>query len=445
MAAKKSSKKGKEGAREAFKGTIEVAFDYNGGTRYNIESGHIVYIMIESNYLSDSVIPVVFMSINVNSKMYSMITESNKTSKFYLKIEKTNVMGNVPITKKVLEGAFSYVTSATSPNITDKLNSTNKGETDNSFRSINVGLVQTEMIDLMRKSFDEGVYRDTDQNTLLGLALEGLPKVVIETPQYNEPIKQEIYKPSASRYRFIEQIFNMKSFYDTRYTFFMDFDRTYLLSQKGNAVDAGDGDCNSIIIEIGDVDDRETFYSGFKVENGAYRIRVNASDTNVVVNEGTEKVTNNIVAIDDEKSLQDLKLNMNNTAGSATKPMYVRSRDAAILKNSMENDTVLVEIMKQNIDSTVFTPNKEINVNHYGKYAKYNGRYLLNYKREFYKMSADQFTVTCNVGLKKVNSNEVSGAESDNYTTDNPAVSPSASISSSSNKAISYPSRKASR
>ena len=444
MAAKKSSKR-KESAREAFKGTIEVAFDHNGGKRYEIESGHIVYIMIESNYLSDSVIPLVFMSINVNSKMYSMITESNKTSKFYLKIEKTNVMGNVPITKKVLEGSFSYVTSSTSPNITDELNDPEKGDTDNSFRSINVGLVQTEMIDAMKKSFDQGVYRNTDQNTLIGIALEGLPKVVIEPPLYNEPIKQEIFKPSSSRYRFLEQIFTMKSFYDTRFTFFMDFDRAYLLSQKGNAVPAGDGDCNSIIIDIAEIDEREAFYSGFKIDNGAYKIKVNASDTNVVVNEGTEKVTNNIIAIDDEKNLQNLKLNMNNTANSEVKPMYVRSRDAAILKNSMENDSVLVEIMKQNIDSTVFTPNKEINVNHYGKYAKYNGKYLLNYKREFYKMSADQFTVTCNVGLKKVTSDEVSGAYSDNYKSDNPAVSQSASVSSSSNKAIQYPSTKASR
>lgn len=444
MANKKSSKR-KESAREAFKGTIEVAFDHNGSERYQIESGHIVYIMIESNYLSDSVIPVVFMSISVNSKMYSMITESNRTSKFYLKIEKTNVMGNVPITKKVLEGTFSYVTSATAPNITDKLNDPDKGETDNSFRSINIGLVQTEMIDLMRKSFDQGVYSQTDQNTLIGVALEGLPKVVIEPPTYNEIIKQEIFKPAASRYRFLEQIFNIKSFYDTRFTFFMDFDRAYLLSQKGNAISAGDGDCTSIIIEIAEIDDREAFYSGFKIENGAYKIRVNASDTNVVINEGTEKVTNNIIAIDDEKDLQDLKLNMNNTANSEVKPMYVRSRDAAILKNSMENDSVMVEIMKQNIDSTVFTPNKEININHYGKYAKYNGKYLLNYKREFYKMSADQFTVTCNVGLKRVNSNEISGALSDNYSSDNPAVSQTASISTSSNKAISYPSTKASR
>ena len=401
--------------------------------------------MIECNYLSDSIIPVVFMSINVNNKMYSMITESYQSSKFYLKIDKTNVMGNVPITKNVLEGSFSYITSSTSPNITDQLNDPEKGDTDNSFRGINIGLVKSDMVDVMRKSFDLGAFRDTDQNTLIGIALEGIPKVVIEPPTYNEIIEQEIFKPTQTRYRFIEQIFNMKSFYDTNFTFFMDFDQAYLLSQKGNAISAGDGDCNSIIVEIAEIDDGEAFYSGFKIENGAYKIRINASDTNVVVNEATSKVSNQIIAIDDEKPLQTLDLSMNNPKEGSDKPMFVRTRDAAILKNAMETDNVLVELMKQNIDSSVFTPNKEINVNHYGKYAKYNGRYLLSYKREFYKLTADQFTVTCNVGLKKVVANEVAGADTNSYAGNPDIDSPSANISSSAQLATSYPSVRASR
>lgn len=443
MAAKKSSNG--EGAREAFKGTVTVAFDYNGSQRYEIEPGHVTYIMIESNYLSDTIMPMIFMSLNVNSKMYSMITESYQSSKFYLKIDKSNVMANTPISKNVLEGSFSYLTSSTSPNITDELNDVDKGETDNSYRNINIGLVKSDMVDSMRKNFDQGAYKDTDQNTLLGVGLDGMDNVVIEEPTYNEPISQEIYKPSETRYKFIQQVFNTKSFYDTDFTFFSDFDRTYLLSQKGNPVPAGDGDYTSIIIEIGAVDDGETFYSGFTTQNGAYRIRVNASDVNVVVNEATEKISNNVIGIDDEKPLQDLKLSVNNSKKSTEKNMYVKTRDAAILKNAMETDNVVVELMKQNIDSSVFTPNKEINIKHYGKYAKYDGRYIMSYKREFYKLTADQFTVTCNVGLKKVVADEVAGATSNTYPGDMDVDSSSARITSSAQKAVSYPSVKASR
>ena len=120
------------------------------------------------------------------------------------------------------------------------------------------------------------------------------------------------------------------------------------------------------------------------------------------MNEGTEKVANQIISVNDDAPVQQLDLNINNSEGSDTKQMFVRTDNAALYKNELETDTIITEIMKQHIDGSPFTPNKCIVVNNYGEYNKYNGKYLMIYKREFYKCIAGEFVMSCNVGLKKI-------------------------------------------
>ena len=295
-----------------------------------------------------------------------------------------------------------------------------------------IGLISIDLTNALRKSFNN-VYNNIDQSTLVGLALEGTD-VVIEKLKYNESYDSIIVPPITSRLQMLEFVFNKSAFYDTMFRYFMDFDRSYLLSKEGNAVDAGDGKLSSIIVDIRSVTEDESYYEGMEIKDGAYYLYVNPANTNVTLDQGTEKVANRIIAVDDNSDMQQLDLDINSTQGSDTKDLFIRSDNAPLYKNELESNTAIIELVKKNIDGIIFTPNKCITINNYGDYAKYNGKYIMIYKKEFYKCTAGEFVVSSNVGLKKVGNIESAGSKSNSNTKKNLAANTSATKRSSASK-----------
>ena len=384
-------------SRQAYTATVELAFDYNG-IREDIDPEKIVYIMIEHDY-ENQVLPVIFISLSVNNDLYNKIVKYKESAKFYLNIKKSNKNSIASLSKKSISGSFNYIPSTSNPNFQEDL--TDVGDfLDNSYKRIMIGLVSIELTNALRKSFNQ-VYNNIDQKTLIGLALEGTNCVIEQIP-YNQEYSSILIPPISSRYQMLNFIFKKDNFYDTNFRYFMDFERSYLLSKRGDPIDAGDGQLSSVIVDIRSVTEEESYFDGIEIKNGAYYIYINPSNSNVTLNEGTEKVANQIVSIDDDSLVQQLNLDINNSQGSSTKQMFIRSDNAALYKNELETNTIITEIIKQHIDGSYFTPNRSILVNHYGEYSKYNGKYLMIYKREFYKCIAGEFVMSCNVGLKKI-------------------------------------------
>ena len=382
--------------RQAYTAKIELAFDYNG-IRERINPEKIVYLMIEHDY-ENQVLPIIYISLSVNNNLYNKIINYKKFAKFYLNITKQNKNSLSSLSKKSISGTFSYIPSTTNPNFQEELSS-GDNFIDNSYKRIMIGLVSIELTNKLRKSFN-GIYNNIDQKTLIGLALEDT-NCIIENIPYNEKYSSILIPPISSRYQMLKFIFEKDNFYDTNFRYFMDFENSYLLSKRGDSINAHDGQLSSIIVDIRSVTTEEAYYDGIEIKNGAYYIYINPTNSNVTINEGTEKIANQIIAVD-EDNIQNLNLDINNTDGSNVKQMFVRSDNAALYKNELETNTIITEIMKQHIDGSAFTPNKSILVNNYGEYQKYNGKYLMIYKREFYKCIAGEFLLSCVVGLKKI-------------------------------------------
>lgn len=387
--------------RQAYSATVELAFDYNN-QRVNIEPENIVYVMIESDY-ENQVLPIIYVVMAVDSDMYTNIIRYKETAKFYLNINKQNKNTVASISKNCISGSFSYIPSAQNPNYTEQLNK-DSGFVDTSYRRIMVGLVSIELTNKLRNSFN-GVYQGIDQATLIGMALEGTD-CIIEELTYNDYFDSIMIPPIASRYKLLQYIFDKGAFYDTNFRYFMDFEKSYLLSKKGDAIDAGDGELSSVIVDIRSVTEDEAYYNGIEIKNGAYYLYINPSNSTVTLNQGTEKVANQLVVVDEEKtSMMDISINK--TEGSDIKQSFIRSdtrnqTNAAIYKNELETNSIITEILKQHIDGSPFVPNRSILVNNYGEYSKYNGKYLLAYKKEFFKCVAGEFILSCVVGLKKI-------------------------------------------
>ena len=401
--------------QKAYKGEITLAFDYKATAtsqvvRENIEPERIAYLMIEHKYENVNILPVIYVSINLSSDMFTKVVNTPETSKFYLKIRKKDALSKTSIYKKVLEDTFTYVTSTTSANYSEGLN--DNVMKDSTYKTIMIGLVSESMTNQLRQSYN-GIYNNIDQNKLVKLALDGLGDTIMQPLDYNNKYKSVLIPPISSRYKLLSFLFDKDQFYNSNFTFFMDFNKTYLVSKNATPIEG----VKNVIINIEDYTAADAADDGFTINNGAYILKINANNTNVIVNNALSKVGTNIVNYDAELGVQKFSLNgINNTEGNTSKTIYTRDISAAALKNELDSTSVMLELLKQNIDSEIFTPEKVFDVVNYKDYSKYDGKYILSYKREFfYPSNSGEFILTCTAALKRTGQEELATATEDSY------------------------------
>lgn len=376
----------------------DVSLSYIKGSKVTeIEPDKIRSIVISHDY-ETKVMPVIVLSLCIGSELYSDIVNYKDVSKIYLKIQFRDANSDTSIARDYINDQFTYFLSSTSPNYSKTLNEANTNA-DSDYKTLYIGLMSMTLMNDIRSSFN-GVFKDIDQNTLIQMALNGT-NVVLKEPTYNNKYDAIIIPPIDSRSKMISYIFDMDPFYDTDYLYFMDFDESYLLSRDGIAVHQDNGTLDDIIIDVRDVTSEEAYYEGMQIKNNAYYIYVNPANCNVSINQCAEKVANRIVGFSEDK-MEIVDLDINRSLGSDVKIAYHRTSNVMLYKNSIESSSLTIEVVKENIDSRVITPNKSIMVSNYEEFSDYNGKYLLMYKHEVITGNAGEFTVTSSFGLKKL-------------------------------------------
>lgn len=397
---------------KVYKGSIKVTFLYKGKTKIVINDDQIVYLMIESNYNNSHILPIIYLSVSIDNDLYNKITEDSSASKFNINIKKKNAMSKSSVQQKVISENFNYVTSSNSVNYTSILNEGAKevsgnsktASNDQSYRTLMIGLVSIKQTNALRKNFN-GIYNNIDTSTLLAIALEGT-ETIVETPKHNTNYESYYVSPVTTRFQMINALFKRNPFYDTQFRYFMDFDRSYLLSKDGKAVQVAKGTPQNVIIDIKDITDTDAYKEGFTEANGSYVVYINSSDVSIIENNSTEKVTTNIVAVDDDTSgTLSTGIDGNTSEDSDTKVTYVRANNAKVVRNDIESNNVLIQLIKRNIDTAIFTPNRSITIRNFVGNEKFNGNYVLLSKKEVYKLNAGEFTIACTVSLSRVPDN----------------------------------------
>lgn len=389
--------------RKTFMAEVELSYIKNNSAQ-RIETDRIQNIVICHDYETHSMCTII-LSLNVSSELYTDMVKYRNEAKVYLKIQYIDAHSDTSLSKDYIEGQFSYFLSSTSPNYTTRLDESNTNA-DSNYQNIHIGLMNMKSIDELRCSFD-GVFKQIDQNTLIYMAIQDT-KIVVQQPTYNAKYDAMIVPPIVSRARFIKFLFDIDPFYDTDYLYFIDFDRAYLLARDGKAVSANDDTLDDIIIDVREVTTEEAYYDGMEIKDGAYYIYVNPANTNVALNQSTEKVANVLIAMDEDGS-QRVKLDINRSVGSGEKITYQRTDNPLLYKNAIESSSLIIELVKENIDSRYITPNKRIMVKNYSDYSDYDGAYLLMYKHEVITGKAGEFTVATALGLKKLGNIESIG------------------------------------
>jgi hypothetical protein len=173
--------------------------------------------------------------------------------------------------------------------------------------------------------------------------------------------------------------------------FFVDFNRAYLLDWSGDPIDARDGQYNTVFLNVTDLTDGAAFSDGLQVVNGAYYIQINPAKINIEINKKLDKIADQVIYIDDEGKVTYMDLDITKNQESITKQSFERGADAILEKNKLQSNQVFIDLYKEQVDTSILTPNKLYMLTNYKK-PEYNGRYAMVYKKEVYKNVNGEFT-----------------------------------------------------
>ena len=382
--------------RSAYKYDVQASFIL-GSDSTDINPNHIQYVIIDSNY-ELIYMPVIYISLSVDSTLYDKIINNEKSGKIYLKIDRYNEYSQNKLYKNYISGQFTYITSTNNANFVEDLSP--EGDTD-TYTVVSLALMNMDILNNEKQSFN-GIYKDIDQGTLILKAFEGM-KSVICPPKYNPLYGMVMIPPLSSIHKYLNHLYDLCPFYDTNYMFFIDFERAYLLDYSGNYCPCDDGQKENIMLEINSILDEKSYYEGMEERDDGYYIYINPAYSNVFMNKRTDKIMNQLVFIGDDGEIQKADIDVNISDDSAVKQIFVRKNDefAKLYMNIMNGNAVDVQIMKEDIDPSIFTPNKSFYVTN-NKDHSVDGKYTLKYKKEVIKNISGVFKCSVDIGLRKV-------------------------------------------
>lgn len=376
---------------KAYGAEIKLSFIYgdNEENVFDIDPNYISYMIIMSNY-ENQVIPIIMMSINVKDELYELLLKYKNLSKFYLSINKSNILSNSPLAHHSFTDYFSFIMSDNSPNTHKKINS------DESYRVLNIGLISYKMINNNRKTFN-GIYKNIDTNTLINIALEGID-CIYEGIYYNKKFDTIIIPPITTRYKFLSFIQDLDPFYDTQFKYFMDFDSAYLMSD-----DYLRNTDKEVTINIRDIETFDFTDEGMTGMNDSYNIDVPQTQYKVQIDQYKEKILDKIIGVEYDFNIYDeYDFDKDDVDRySINKDIFIRTDMGNIIKNKIESEKIIVQLYKNNIDGSIFTPDRKIIIHHFDdKYSKYDGEYKLVDKKEIYSANNGKFNLGVSLTLK---------------------------------------------
>lgn len=356
--------------------------------------------------------PTIYLGVRLNTDIYNKLSENEETGKIHLQINKYNKNSNTILEKPYIVDDFTYkMTKDSSYNtkMTEEAFKDSNTSTGKEYRKGHLGLFKIESLNDNKNGIINGIVRNTNLASLIYAYTKHM-NMVIEPIKNNVHIDQLVIKPLDSITKFINYVDLNYAIYSSGYRYFRDFDKTYLLSSEGNPVSDGTNSINTIIIKIADNVDAEGKINStqINIENDAYVITIDSSRATISTNTTTEKSYNKIIGITGDGNRSEYSINIPKNKYSTEKVKIERvnnnnTRSIIAQKRRIERTNVLLDIVKTEIDGSMITPNKEFVIkNSDDSKKKYDGRYLLVYKKEIMLKQDGIFTSAMTFGLSKV-------------------------------------------
>lgn len=395
----------------------------------------VQYIYISHDY-SNAIMPIIYIKIRVTPKIYNLLVPDQGKGKLILEIHRIKdyiepnkndgtlkLMQPKPVIGPDCSEFDYFMTD--NPDTFKKMESIHDNDTL-AYRECLIGLIKLKFQTYNRNKYFEGIYKDVTSASLIKYALSGLSNVVIQPFNHNTTFNQFVCPTVTSRGQFISYVNSKSAFYRGSYMYYMDFNRTYLLANDGVYVDAKDGDPGkSISFHV--LDTLDTFdqnssklgtglveYVTDNKESG-YIVYMYGNSMAISIDRVTSSLVGNIEKITtDSGQIQSSQVNTSNITNiqnTEQKLMYI-SQDpngADNLSKRITEATITIGITQNDLDTTIFTPNKQYNLAFYlvpkgdPKYEgdKYIGHYYMIKKDEYYIRREDKLRCVLNATFRK--------------------------------------------
>ena len=383
-----------------------------GTKNYTFPRNSIRTIIIDDSY-DKNTMPIIYIKVRISSVLYNKLVLNADKGTISFRLFKFTRDTKSSIREVYIEDNFTYIMTS-DPNYNEALeqfvNNTNTDDTESSDTYMEgfIGLMSLQCIEDNKKLIND-IIKDSNLPSIVHKYTNHM-NMCIEPFEYVDVIKQYIIPPMTTITSLLKWLNDNFTFYKSGYRYFRDFTTTYLLSMNGRAVSDGTSRFNTIVFSIRDPLDHLGKVNSMELDNTnhAYIIYVDASDTSIHIDRTTNKHYNSILGVDGIGNTVQEHLNLPESPMLSEKVLLERTYPNNIeniysTKTAIESASVIVTIRKSEIDSTIFSPNKEYQIKNYSDNREFDGRYLLSYKKEIILRQDDGYIGGVAVGLRKIN------------------------------------------
>lgn len=386
---------------------VEAKFVLDGKEETILPEG-ITSIITNYDYDNNN-IPILYMGVKLETSLYNKMVINAEKASITLTISRSKNKSQYAVYNTYIKERFTY-TMSTNPdyNISLEKESNTKDKIAQNYREGFLALIKIDTTD-NNKRIINNIIKNSNMMSVIHKYTSHM-KMVMEPIHVDKHFNFLIIPPLDSIAKLLKYLNKQSVFYREGYRYFVDFDKTYLLSAEGNPVDARDGLYSTVIVNVTDPYNSElSNQTGIVTDttNKAYIFNINANDTIMDVKKSEDKIFNKIMGVDSFGNVRELDLNIPRTEGSSDKIRLERVPSDNMdyldyLKDNIENTTILFNVTKTEIDSALITPNKEFIVRNYPTFSEYNGRYVLSYKKETLINQNNTFIHSIIFGLRKI-------------------------------------------
>lgn len=381
---------------------ISATYSNNDKDIIELPNGSISHITTNYNYDMNNM-PIIYMGFKVNSNLYDILVANRDTAKIILMIKKYDNKGTSRLSHNYIQKEFSYVinTDADYHQPINKLED-DKDKSSDSYVIGTLALIDLESLD-NNNILCNNIIKDSNMISIVHKYTSHM-NMVIEPFEKNNKIDVLIIPPITSITDLLIFLNKYSCFYRDGYRYFRDFDRTYILSKLGNPVDDKIDKYNTVMINVLDSTDPLSKSTGIDIDNNikAYIMNVDALDTHMSIDIIRDKKFNSVIGISSTGEIKKVNLEGYDETKKEKVQLQRIFNDNMDYIDELGNSSVMLQITRTEIDSSIITPNKEYIVRNYREFQEYNGRFMLVSKREVFIEQDNEFISTTIIILKKV-------------------------------------------
>lgn len=376
----------------------------------------IQLLVIDKDYENTNM-PVITLSVLMETKVRDRLILEMDDGIVSLQIIKYNKIDDDFIGQTILNDIFVYIIDGEITHSQDIDYKEGVSEQNPTRISTTMYLMKRDSINNNRQIINcvnrydtrKGVMNKISMTDLVMRTSSYLKPMLLEPIENNKSFDEVIIPPMTSVSEYIKYLNdNISTLYSTGYRFFMDFDTNYIVSKSGIKVEHKDQKYPTVIIDIGDKSNLNYAVDGniYNAKNRFYHIPVSTSMVKFHRNVTAKHLVTQVACIDSSgnvvsdrvydstKNIHDKMSILTNTTSNTT-----ICKNA---KNELINGSLLIDIVKSDLDASIFTINKEYIINNVDEYKEYDGRYLLCGVKQFFIKDDVYFMMNTALRFKKI-------------------------------------------